>query len=67
MTFATKYCPADLGLKWHLIVFPAMVTYDLELGRSILANSGLFRTAFSASLRRHHIALIEYLLLFFGK
>ena len=67
VTFAAKDRPTDLGLKWYLIVFPAMVTNDLELCRSILADSGLFRTAFCAPLRRHHVALVKYLLLFLGK
>jgi hypothetical protein len=52
-------------LKRNLIVLAAMVADDLEFGRRIIARDGFFRAAFRASLRRHHIALVENFLFFF--
>lgn len=45
----------------------AVVTNDLKSFWCILGRGRLFRTAFGASLRRHHIALVKDLLVFLGK
>ena len=68
MTLLAKYRPTDLGLERNLIVFSAIVADYLESLRRVGSrNSGLLRTALGASLRLHHVALIEDLLLLFGK
>jgi len=45
----------------------AMVADYIKTLWRILACGRLFRTAFGAPLRRHHIPLIEDFLFFFGK
>ena len=65
MTIFTQHRPADLWLKWHGIVPTAIVTDDLKTFRSVLTQSGLFRTAFCTPLRRHHVPLVIHFLVFF--
>lgn len=48
-------------------MFTAIVANDLKSFWSVLSYRGFFRTAFRAPLRRHHIALIEHLLVFLGE
>ena len=67
MTFATEHGSTDLRLKGHLIVLTAVVANDLEPFSSIVTFSGLFRTAFCTSLRRHHVPLVKDFLLLFGE
>lgn len=67
MTFATEHGSADLWLKRYLVVLPAVIANDLEPFSSIITFGGLFRAAFCAALRRHHVPLVEDLLLFFGE
>lgn len=67
VAFTAEDGAADLGLKRYLVVLAAMVANDLEPFRSAFADRGLFGTALRAPLRRHHITLIEGLLLFFGE
>jgi hypothetical protein len=50
-----------------VIVPAAMIADDLETRRRIIAFRRFFRATSLASLRRHHISLVESLLLFFGK
>jgi len=50
-----------------MIVLPTMVAEDLEPFWSVTALGSFFRTAFSAPLRSHHIALVKNLLFLFGE
>ena len=53
-------------MKRDMVVLSAIVTNDLKAFWCIsYDHRGLFSSTFRASLRRHHIALIESLLLFF--
>jgi hypothetical protein len=53
-------------MERHMIVFAAIVTNDLKAFLRIVVVTGrFFRPAFSTTLRRHHIALIEHLLFLF--
>ena len=67
MAFLAEYRASYFGLKRNLIVFTAIVANDLKSCRGALSNGGFLRAAFRAPLRRHHIALIKHLLVFFGK
>jgi hypothetical protein len=50
-----------------MVVLAAMIADDLETLGRIFRRRCLFRTAFRAALRGHHITLVEHLLFFFGK
>jgi hypothetical protein len=66
MAFAAKYGSADLWMKRNMIVLTAMIANNVKaLGRVFAVYSRLFRSAFRTTLRRHHIALVKHLLLFF--
>jgi hypothetical protein len=65
MTFAAEDRTADFWLKWHLVALTAVVANYFETLRRILGRRGLLRTTFGASLRRHHITLIEHFLVLF--
>lgn len=67
VAFATEYGTSYFRLKWYLIVLAAVVADDLETPWSVSTNRSLFTAAFRAPLRRHHVALIEGFLLFFGE
>lgn len=64
--FAEDRAP-DFWLKGHVVMLTAMIADDLETLRRIFRCGCLFRTAFRAALRGHHITLVEHLLFFFGK
>ena len=63
--FAAQNFAPDFWLKRHVIVFAAVVADDFKFFRCITARCRLFRAAFRASLRRHHIALVKNFLIFF--
>ena len=67
MALFAKDRAAHLWLERYLIMLAAVVANDLKSFRCVLGDGCLFRTAFGASLRRHHIALIKHLLVFFSK
>lgn len=54
-------------LKRNGVVTAAIVADDLKTLRRILAQRSLFRAAFRAPLRRHHVPLVIHLLIFFTK
>jgi hypothetical protein len=64
--FAEDRAP-DFWLKGNVVVLAAMIANDLETLRRIFRCRRLFRAAFRAALRGHHITLIEHLLFFLGK
>jgi hypothetical protein len=67
VTLATENRSSDLWLKRDLIVLPAIVANDLKAFRSRLTFRSLLRAALRTTLRSHHVALVENLLLLFGK
>lgn len=67
MTFLAQNRAPDFRLKWHLVVFSAIIADDFKARWRIFALRRFFRATFRASLRRHHIALIKCFLFFFGK
>lgn len=67
MTFATQDGPTDLWLEWNLVVLSAVVANDLEALGCVFALASSLRATLRATLRRHHVALIEDLLLLFGE
>ena len=67
MTFPAQHRAADLGLKWNLIVFAAMIANYLEASWSSVTLTGFFRPALRASLRGHHVSLVKDLLFLFGE
>ena len=67
MTFAAQDSSTNFWLKWNLVVLPAVVADDLKAFAHLITFGGLFRTAFRAPLRRHHIALVKDLLFLFGE
>jgi hypothetical protein len=67
MTVSAENGAANFGLKRNLVVPPAVIANDLETFWCVAAGRGLFRTAFCASLRRHHVPLIKLLLFLLGK
>ncbi len=67
VTFPAKDRTADLWLEWYSIVFSAVIADDLIPRWGVFAKQSLFRSAFRTPLRRHHISLVKYLLVLFGK
>jgi hypothetical protein len=67
VTFAAQDRAPDLWLEWNLVMLPAVVADDLKTLAHLVPGNCLLRAAFRASLRGHHIALVKYLLLLFGK
>lgn len=61
------YRSPNFWLKWHRIVFAAMIANDFITVRSVRTLARLFRTAFRTPLRRHHVPLIKVILFLFGK
>lgn len=67
MTVAAQHRPPHFRMKRNLIVLSAIVANDIVAFRRILAYGSFFGAALWAALGRHHIALVEHLLLLFGK
>src|SRR5205085_1217909 len=59
----TEHAAAGLRLEWNTVVLPAIVADDLETRTGLDVGRRFFRTAFRTTLRRHHVPLIELLLL----
>jgi hypothetical protein len=62
VAFATEDGAADLRLERHLVVLAAVVADDLVSLRRVLALPGPFRSAFRATLRGGHVALVKHFL-----
>ena len=63
MTLPTEDSSSYLRLEWHLVVLPTVIANYFESLRSILTRGGFFRAAFGATLRRHHVPLVEHFLI----
>ena len=67
MTFTAKNGSPDLGMERDLVMLSAIVTNDIETLWRIVTCRGFFGSAFGATLRSHHIALVKHLLFLFGE
>ena len=67
MTFAAKDRTADLGMERNLVVLAAIVADDVKPFSIIICRSSFLASTFCATLGSHHVALVEHLLLLFGK
>jgi len=68
VAFAAEYGAANLWMKGHVVMLAAIVADDVKaLWRIVTYDRRLFSSAFCTALRRHHIALVKHLLLFFSE
>ncbi len=58
---------ADLWLKRYSVVLAAIIADDLKPRRCVRTKRSLFRAAFCAPLRRHHVTLVISFLIFFAE
>lgn len=65
MTLFAENRASDLGLERNGVMFAAMIANNFKSLWCVGAYSGFFRTTAQTALRRHHVPLIEYFLLFF--
>jgi hypothetical protein len=65
VALAAKYGTAYLWLERYLVVLAAMIANYLESFRHLLTGGRLFRAALCATLRRHHVPLVEHFLFLF--
>ena len=65
VAFAAENGAAGLRLKRDRVVLTAIVANDLKPSADIRPLGGLFRAAFWAPLRLHHVPLIKNVLIFF--
>lgn len=67
MTFATQNGASDFWMERYLVVLSAVITNDIETLWRIVTCRGFLGSAFCATLRSHHIALVKHLLFLFGE
>ena len=67
VTLLAQNGTADLRLKRHLIVFPAIIANDLKTFWCVRSRCCSLRAAFCAPLRRHHVALVKHFLVLFSE
>jgi hypothetical protein len=67
MTLTAENGAADLWMEGYLVVLAAIVADNVETFRCFVPGRRLLGTALCASLRRHHVALVESFLFFFGE